>query len=122
MRNLLPIISVVALALFTQGCSSKNGGPSQGKDSQAYKKVVYEQTQAQHVAKEELDFSIEYSPERTIFFEPVIIKEDGSIYSKRTITLLPKHPVWTKKDLSISTSKTLSDYYNKKMKETKWNV
>ncbi|MGB0989256.1 MAG: hypothetical protein ACPGUI_00350 [Halarcobacter sp.] len=116
MKTLIPLLSIVTITLLMQGCSSKNNNV---KDSATYKKVVYEKTKTEHIPKEELDFSIEYSPERTIFFEAAIIKEDGSIISDRTITLLPKHPVWTKKDLSISTSKTLSDYYNEKIKESK---
>ena len=59
------------------------------------------------------DFEVEYSPERVIFFTPIIM-DDGSIISSREVTLLPSYPVWTSKDKTISHSKTLSEYINAK--------
>lgn len=95
------------LALFATGCASTAKPTPVKKVENSYLVAKKKSLENEH------DFAIEYTPERVILLEPVILK-NGSIISKRRITLLPKEPTWTTKEKSISLSPALSAYYNEK--------
>lgn len=115
MKNKLYAI-LASCIVSLSGCAATNNSTSIDEKQNSISKNSPAEEKINNVApikKKQKDFEIEFSQERKIVLLPTILK-DGSIISKREITLLPKFPTWINKEDSISNSKVLSKYYNEK--------